>query len=194
MAGEFAAMQPPPEAVTTIVAEREEWPATLSAIGTVAAVQGVTVSADLPASSTASRSIPGGPSSRETSSCSWTRNRNRRSSRRGGAARARASELRAHEGPRRTGRRLARRVRQRGRRAQAGRSQDSGDSRHHRAKNDPRAVLRRARHPPGQPRSVPDGRRFCRPAAVAESDLRELRRSAAGRGSDASRTHGAHHG
>jgi len=34
--------------VTTIEATREEWPATLSAIGTVAAVQGVTVSADLP--------------------------------------------------------------------------------------------------------------------------------------------------
>jgi membrane fusion protein, multidrug efflux system len=47
MAGEFAAMQPPPDAVTTIVAAREEWPATLNAIGTVAAVQGVTVSADL---------------------------------------------------------------------------------------------------------------------------------------------------
>src|SRR6188474_1471415 len=43
-----AAFQPPPEAVTTIVASREEWPSTLSAIGTVAAVQGVTVSADLP--------------------------------------------------------------------------------------------------------------------------------------------------
>jgi membrane fusion protein (multidrug efflux system) len=48
MAAQFAAMQPPPEAVTTIVALREEWPATISAIGTVAAVQGVTVSADLP--------------------------------------------------------------------------------------------------------------------------------------------------
>jgi membrane fusion protein (multidrug efflux system) len=48
MAGEFAAMQPPPEAVTTIVTERDDWPAVLSAIGTVAAVQGVTVSADLP--------------------------------------------------------------------------------------------------------------------------------------------------
>jgi membrane fusion protein (multidrug efflux system) len=43
-----AAFQPPPDAVTTIVARQEEWPATLSAIGTVAAVQGVTVSADLP--------------------------------------------------------------------------------------------------------------------------------------------------
>jgi membrane fusion protein (multidrug efflux system) len=43
-----AAYQPPPEAVTTIVAKVEEWPSTLGAVGTVAAVQGVTVSADLP--------------------------------------------------------------------------------------------------------------------------------------------------
>ena len=48
MADEFAAMQPPPEAVTTIVATQTEWPSRLTAIGTVAAVQGVTVSADLP--------------------------------------------------------------------------------------------------------------------------------------------------
>jgi membrane fusion protein, multidrug efflux system len=47
MAGEFAAMQPPPDAVTTIIAAQEEWPATLNVIGTVAAVQGVTVTADL---------------------------------------------------------------------------------------------------------------------------------------------------
>src|SRR5687768_9699466 len=43
-----ASFQPPPEAVTTMRAPREEWPATLSAIGTVAAARGVTVSADLP--------------------------------------------------------------------------------------------------------------------------------------------------
>ena len=43
-----ASFQPPPDAVTTIVAKREEWPATLNAIGTLAAVQGVTVSTDLP--------------------------------------------------------------------------------------------------------------------------------------------------
>src|SRR6266852_2726151 len=43
-----AAFQPPPEAVTTIVASPEAWPATLTAIGTIAAVRGVTVSADLP--------------------------------------------------------------------------------------------------------------------------------------------------
>ena len=43
-----AAFQPPPEAVTTIVAAAEEWPDTLRAIGTTAAVQGVEVAADLP--------------------------------------------------------------------------------------------------------------------------------------------------
>ncbi len=43
-----ASFQPPPEAVTTIVAQQEQWPATLTAIGTVVAVQGVTVAADLP--------------------------------------------------------------------------------------------------------------------------------------------------
>src|SRR5258706_11313431 len=46
--GQAAAFQPPPEAVTTFVARQDPWPATLSAIGTMAAVQGVTVSADLP--------------------------------------------------------------------------------------------------------------------------------------------------
>jgi membrane fusion protein, multidrug efflux system len=45
---EGAAFEPPPEAVTTIVAQQEDWPSTLTAIGTMAAVQGVTVSADLP--------------------------------------------------------------------------------------------------------------------------------------------------
>src|SRR2546425_10383964 len=43
-----AGFQPPPTAVTTIVAKQEKWPATLNVIGTAAAVQGVTVSADLP--------------------------------------------------------------------------------------------------------------------------------------------------
>ena len=39
---------PPPEAVTTVVAATAEWPAMLTAIGSVEAVQGVTLSADLP--------------------------------------------------------------------------------------------------------------------------------------------------
>lgn len=43
-----AAFQPPPEAVTTIVAEKTTWPSSMNVIGTIEAVQGVTVSADLP--------------------------------------------------------------------------------------------------------------------------------------------------
>ena len=43
-----ASFQPPPEAVTTLVARQEVWPVTLKAIGSVAPVQGVMVSADLP--------------------------------------------------------------------------------------------------------------------------------------------------
>ena len=39
--------QPPPETVTTVVAQPADWPSTLSAIGTVEAVHGVMVSADL---------------------------------------------------------------------------------------------------------------------------------------------------
>ena len=43
-----ASFQPPPEAVTTVIAKADQWPTSLTAIGTVAAVQGVTVSADQP--------------------------------------------------------------------------------------------------------------------------------------------------
>jgi membrane fusion protein (multidrug efflux system) len=43
-----ASFQPPPEAVTSIVAERQQWPASMGVIGTMEAVHGVTVSADLP--------------------------------------------------------------------------------------------------------------------------------------------------
>jgi len=39
---------PPPTAVTTIVAKQEQWSSSLKSVGTTVAVQGVTVSADLP--------------------------------------------------------------------------------------------------------------------------------------------------
>src|SRR5438445_13819908 len=39
---------PPPEAVTSTVAQRVNWPSTTSVVGTAVAVHGVTVSADLP--------------------------------------------------------------------------------------------------------------------------------------------------
>jgi len=43
-----ASFQPPPTAVTTVIAKKETWPSTLTIIGTAEAIQGVTVSADLP--------------------------------------------------------------------------------------------------------------------------------------------------
>lgn len=43
-----ASWQPPPEAVTTIQAHEEQWPSSITAIGSVEAVHGVIVSADLP--------------------------------------------------------------------------------------------------------------------------------------------------
>jgi membrane fusion protein (multidrug efflux system) len=43
-----SSFQPPPEAVTTVAAKEEQWAGSLAAIGSVAAVHGVTVSADLP--------------------------------------------------------------------------------------------------------------------------------------------------
>lgn len=43
-----AAWQPPPEAVTTVVAKSASWDRNLSAIGSIVAVHGVTLSADLP--------------------------------------------------------------------------------------------------------------------------------------------------
>ncbi|MGA8308558.1 MAG: efflux RND transporter periplasmic adaptor subunit [Terriglobales bacterium] len=45
-----ATFQPPPEAVTSIVVKREQWPTTTAVIGTMEAVHGVMVSADLPGS------------------------------------------------------------------------------------------------------------------------------------------------
>ncbi|MGE5175931.1 MAG: efflux RND transporter periplasmic adaptor subunit [Hyphomicrobiales bacterium] len=45
---QYASYQPPPDAVTTVVARQTRWTATIDAVGTVDAVHGVTVSADLP--------------------------------------------------------------------------------------------------------------------------------------------------
>ena len=42
------AYTPPPEAVTSVVVKQEQWPSTTSVIGTMEAVHGVVVSADLP--------------------------------------------------------------------------------------------------------------------------------------------------
>ena len=54
-------------------------------------------------------------------------------------------------------------------RAQAGRGPGGRDPRHHRAQDDPRAVRGHPGHPPGEPRPVPERRRPGRAAAVAGS-------------------------
>jgi len=45
---EYASFSPPPEAVTSLIAKEEEWVPSLKAVGSTAAVQGVTVSTDEP--------------------------------------------------------------------------------------------------------------------------------------------------
>jgi membrane fusion protein, multidrug efflux system len=45
---EYASFAPPPEAVTSLIAKEEEWIPSLKAVGSTAAVQGVTVSTDEP--------------------------------------------------------------------------------------------------------------------------------------------------
>jgi membrane fusion protein (multidrug efflux system) len=40
--------EPPPEAITSVVAQKVKWPSTTSLVGTAVAIHGVTVSADLP--------------------------------------------------------------------------------------------------------------------------------------------------
>ena len=124
-----AAFQPPPEAVTTIVAQQEEWPATLNAIGTVAAVHGVTVSADLPG--VVERiGFESGQSVREGDVLAVLDTRQEQAQLAAAEAQrdlARA-QLRPHAGPAERARDLAGGVRPRDRRAAAGRRRASARS------------------------------------------------------------------
>jgi multidrug efflux pump subunit AcrA (membrane-fusion protein) len=55
---EYASFAPPPETVTSLIAEEEAWIPSLKAVGSTAAVQGVTVSTDEPGSCKRSTSSP----------------------------------------------------------------------------------------------------------------------------------------
>ncbi|HTR96956.1 MAG TPA: efflux RND transporter periplasmic adaptor subunit [Candidatus Acidoferrales bacterium] len=44
----FKSFQQPPEAVTTMIAQRQQWQTTIDAVGSVAPIRGVTLSADMP--------------------------------------------------------------------------------------------------------------------------------------------------
>jgi len=164
---------PPPEAVTTIMAREETWQGSLGAIGTVTAVNGVVISADLPGVvqkitfKSGDRVAPGDllvqlDTRQEGSPDSGDQ-------RPGGLRHGRGG-------------------------AEAGGGERRRDPRHDRAQDGPRALRRDPRHPPGQSRTVSEKRRPGRAASVARSDLRQLRHAAAGAGPDAGRRSGERDG
>ena len=71
---------PPPETVTTAVAKAESWETSLTAVATLTAVQGVTVSAELPGKVVEIAFEPGAKVNRATSLCASTRARKTHSS------------------------------------------------------------------------------------------------------------------
>ena len=161
-----AAFQPPPEAVTTDRGESGAVAGDLNAIGTVAAVQGVTVSADLPGIVDKIAFESGQMVRPARCWCSSTREQEEAQLAAAEAQRelaglnldrARRAWSSRASWPRPTYDRLGSRV-------QAGGGAGRRDPRHHRAQDDPRAVRGRPRHPPGQPRPVPARRatRSCR--------------------------------
>ena len=187
-----SSFQPPPEAVTTILARSEQWPTTIAAIGTARAVRGVRLSADLPGVVEAltfdsGRPVRGGRAARAPRRAPGAGAARRR----GGAARARAREPRARARAGEPGDRGRGRARPRERRAQAGRGSRGRDPRHHRAQADSRAVLGSAGDPAGRPGAVPERGRRGRLAAGDRPDLRELQRAAAAARRGARRTRGA---
>ena len=66
-----AAMVPPPEVVTAAAAIEDEWENTLTSIGTLTPVQGVTVAAEVAGKIGRIAFESGTPSTRATCWCSW---------------------------------------------------------------------------------------------------------------------------
>jgi hypothetical protein len=160
----------PSTAVTTVVVKKETWPSTLSVIGTAEAIQGVTVSADLPG--TIDRiHFESGQWVKEGDILVELDTRQERSGKdqlwtlagTGKARRHRAAGIRQCDGAAESNR------------GAGGRRQGS-----HRPKNDSRAVLRSSRNPASESGAVSGGGAGDRFVADDESDLRELRSAAAG--------------
>lgn len=175
-----SSFQPPPEAVTTTVAREEPWPANLSAIGTVAAVHGVMVSADLPGVVDTLR-FESGRRVAEGTVLAELDSRQERAQ-----LAAAQSQLELY----RLSLERARGLMTSGILAQAdldkavadytGRGAHHGAEGDNRPENDPRSLLGDSRHPPGEPRPVPRGGRQDRLARVDRPDLRQLFGPAAG--------------
>src|ERR1044072_781453 len=152
-----AAWQPPPEAVSTIVAQVDHWPSSLGGVGSVTAAHG--------GSARAPRREPGAGAARVG----------------GGTTRPRPPESRAlAAAPGEAGARAGG-VRPGRGRGQAGRGGGRRDLGAAQAQDDPRPVRRRAGAAPGQPGPVPERGRSGGAAAVHGSRLRELLAAPAGR-------------
>ena len=177
-AAQAASFQPPPEAVTTLVAGRESWPQAISAIGTAVAIQGVTVSADLPG--IVSR-IAFESGARVEKGAVLVELDARQEQAQLTAAEAQLELARQNldrtNGLRDAGDHLPGGERPRGRGAQAGRGAGRGDSRDPRPQDDQGALRGRPGHPPGQPRPVPASGRPRGAAAGHEPHLRQLHRA-----------------
>ncbi len=188
-----AAFQPPPEAVTTIVAELQDWPATHECHRH----DGGGAGRDRQRRSAGRRRShyirvgPGGGAGRGARRARHAAGA-RATGRNRGPARTGRAQLHPHEGPAERSRDLAGGVRPGDGRAEADRRPGRRDPRHHRAQDDPGAVLGNSRHPAGQPRAVPRSRRSARRAPVAAPHLRELRGAAAGHRTHPDRPSGPH--
>ena len=176
-----ASYTPPPEAVTSVVVKREQWPSTTSVIGTMEAVHGVVVSADLPGT-VAKINFDSGKAVREGDVLVELDTRQERAQFAALEAQRDLAKINygrmqqlVKEGV------ISRSEYDHGQRsAKADGSECGGNPRHDRAEDDPRAVFGSARHSPGQPGPVSVGRERDSSAPVAESDLRGFRRAAAG--------------
>jgi membrane fusion protein, multidrug efflux system len=146
-----ASFQPPPESITTIVAKQEKWSSTFNVIGTMVAVQGVTVSADLPG--TVDRiSFDSGKSVREGDVLIQLDTRQEQ------------AQLAAAEAQRDLDRVNFARMRELADQGVISRMEydrtetvgrkSGGDPRYDRTQDDPSPVLRNIGHPPSQSRSV----------------------------------------
>ena len=161
------AYTPPPEAVTSVVAKREQWPSTMCVIGTMEAVQGVMVSADLPGT-VAKINFDSGKAVREGDVLVELDTRQERAQLAALEAQRDLAKINyARNAATGEGRRhFQGGVRPSHRSAKADRSECRRNPRDHCAKDNSRAVFGSAWHPQSQSRPVSFGRKSDRSAAV----------------------------
>ncbi len=183
---------PPPETVTTAVATAESWPTSLTAVGSLTAVQGVTVASEL-SGKVAEIAFESGAKVKQGRPADSPGHQLGRgpAARRRGAGRPDAD----HPCPRRQDAggtdHFPGRLRHLRREPRAGDSPGQPDPRDHRQEDDPGPLRRPSGHPAGKSRPAAARRRSHRHAASPRPDLRQLHLSPAGAGPFAPRPSGA---